>query len=639
MNRQIQISLIVDPSMRRARGAARPLLVTALIAAIAGAPGCARRELEQPAPDPASRRIAPAGEVVGFQGRYGSHVWLGIPFAKPPTGALRWRAPQPLEPWAGRRAALAFGSPCTQFASAFGGVDSARAGTPVGSEDCLYLNIYAPRFAEAEVPAGTARLPVMLWIHGGGNSIGETGFYNGGNLAATHRVIVVTTNYRLGPFGWFRHAALRADGTTEVDRSGNFGTFDLVRALQWVRDNIAAFGGDPNNVTIFGESAGGANVFTLLLSPPARGLFHRAIVESGGLRMSTVAEAERFTDDAEPGDANSSGEALLQLLVKDGAAADRTAAKARLGAMSNAEVERYLRAKTNFEILGAYEPMPGLGMIDMPKVFRDGTVLPQEEPMQRFARTDGYNSVPVMLGTNRDENKLFMFGDPERVRRILWIFPRLRDAQRYNLSAEYSAKMWKATGADEPAAAMRAAQGPSVFVYRFDWDEEPMVLGADLSVMLGAAHAFEIPFVFGHFDLGRQANMIFTKENEPGRAALAAQMMSYWAEFAYKGAPGRGRDGGLPQWTPWDGATPASPKFLVFDTAAGGGLRPSADALTQKGVLAAVDADSRLPKQRDKCLIFRELAARSTGFTKRDYPTAGQKGCAEYPFDTYPWDE
>ena len=162
----------------------------------------------------------------------------------------------------------------------------AREGTPVGSEDCLYLNIYAPRFTDTDVPKDAARLPVMLWIHGGGNTIGEAGFYNGGNLAAQQRVIVITTNYRLGPFGWFRHAATRNDGANELDRSGNFGTLDLVRALQWIRENAAAFGGDPNNVTIFGESAGGTNVFSLLLSPPARGLFHRAIVESGGMQMS-----------------------------------------------------------------------------------------------------------------------------------------------------------------------------------------------------------------------------------------------------------------------------------------------------------------------------------------------------------------
>jgi para-nitrobenzyl esterase len=618
------------------RVAAAPLLA-ALIMATVGTVGCGPREPEHPVPDPASRRVTASGEVVGFQGPYGGHVWRGIPYAKPPVGTLRWRAPQPPDPWTGTRDALRFGAACTQYASPIGGVATGRPGEPVGSEDCLYLNIYAPRMAATALPAADAQLPVMVWIHGGGNTIGEAGFYNGGNLAATQRLIVVTVNYRLGPFGWFRHAALRNANDSEADRSGNFGTLDLIRALEWVQGNIAAFGGDPGNVTIFGESAGGTNVFALLLAPPARGLFHRAIVESGSLRLSSLAAAEDYADGTQPGDASSSNEVLLRLLIKDHLASDRSSARARLVGMSRSDVERYLRGKTNIQILSAYTPLRGLGMIEMPKVFRDGDVLPQERPLQRFAHADGYNRVPVMLGTNRDENKLFMFGDPAWVRRLFWIIPRLRDERRYNLTAEYLAKMWKASGADEPATRLRATQGPTVFVYRFDWDEEPRVLGADLSVMLGAAHGFEIPFVFGHFDLGREGNQIFTPDNDPGRKTLSAQMMSYWAAFAYSGAPGRGRDGRLPAWTPWDDGSADSPKFLVLDTPAGGGLRMSSDAVTQASVLAAVDVDPRLPTQVDKCRIFRQLAGWSATFTKKDYPTAGRNGCAQYPFDRYPW--
>ncbi|MGD0948679.1 MAG: carboxylesterase family protein [Candidatus Binatia bacterium] len=614
----------------------RTLLAASVIVAAGGLFACARTRPERHVADPASRRVMRSGEVVGFQGRYDAHVWLGIPYAKPPVGPLRWRAPQPAEPWAGTRPALALGSACTQFGNPTT-VEHVKAGEPMGSEDCLYLNIYAPQFAQTAVPAGEARLPVMVWIHGGGNTIGEAGFYDGGNLAVTHRVVVVTTNYRLGPFGWFRHAALNGEGTSDIDHSGNFGTLDLIHALQWVQENISAFGGDPGNVTIFGESAGGTNVFTLLLSPQARGLFHRAIVESGGLWMSTGARAENLTDDAEPGDPSSSKEVLLRLLMKDRLAADRTTAKARLATMKAADIEHYLRAKSNYNILSVYKPMPRFGMIDMPKVFRDGVVLPPDEGLECLRHGD-YTHVPVMLGTNRDENKLFMYGDPARVRRILWVFPRLRDERRYNLSAEYMAKSWKANGADEPAALMHAGGNPNVFVYRFDWHDEPRVLGADLSVILGAAHVFEIPFVFGHFDLGREGNRIFTKENEPGRMALASQMMSYWAQFAYTGAPGRGRDGKLPEWAPWDDSSTTSPRFLVFDAPSVGAPRMSADAVTLAGVLEAADADPRLPTQRDKCMIFHDLVTWSSNrFTENDYPKAGLKGCAAYPFDAYPW--
>ncbi len=194
----------------RTQTATSLLGIAAFVVAL-GAHGCARPQPERHVADPGSRRVTRSGEVVGFQGRYGAHVWLGIPYAKPPVGALRWRAPQPAEPWTGTRQALALGAACTQFGNPTT-VEHVKAGKPMGSEDCLYLNVYAPQFAQTAVPAGEARLPVMVWIHGGGNTIGEAGFYDGGNLAVTERVIVVTTNYRLGPFGWFRHAALDGDG-------------------------------------------------------------------------------------------------------------------------------------------------------------------------------------------------------------------------------------------------------------------------------------------------------------------------------------------------------------------------------------------------------------------------------------------
>jgi para-nitrobenzyl esterase len=604
-------------NLRRAARVAALVLVTSAFAACKKAP-------PPLVSDPTSARNTPSGAVVGGGGEYDNHEWRGIPYAQAPLGELRWRAPQPPPPWSGTRDALRFGSPCAQYASPLGGVD-AEPGTPVGSEDCLYANVYAPRFTPESVPAGEARLPVMVWIHGGGNTIGEGGFYNGGNLAASHKVIVVTFNYRLGPLGWFRHGALRATATNEDDRSGNFATLDLQRALAWVRDHISAFGGDPGNVTVFGESAGGQNVYSLLLSPKADGLFHRAIAQSGGLWSSSNAEAENLTTAAEPGHINGSNEVLLRLLIADELAGDRRSALRKLNSMEAAEVADYLRGKSSFEILAAYEPDEGTGMIDMPKVFRDGAVLPQAEPRERLAR-GSYNRVPVMLGTTRDENKLFMFGDPLHVRRTLWIFWRLRDERMYNLTAEYLAKQWKAAGADQPAAAMRAVQGPSVFVYRFDWDEEPTILGADLSVMLGAAHGFEIPFVFGHFNLGSEGSRLFTSDNEPGRRELSAQMMSYWAAFAYDGAPGRGRGGDLLEWKAWDPAATAD-KFLILDTEAGGGTRMSPDALTSADVLAAVDADLRFESPQERCVVLRALTRRWQAMPADQYAAR----CPEQP--------
>ncbi len=624
-------SLRVPAGISRRRRAT--CLAAALTVLLAVFGGCAKRPTP-PEADETARRTLPAGEVVGFTGQYGSHVWTGIPYARPPVGELRWRAPQPALAWKDTREAVEFGSPCPQLGSRFAGVTSVRHGTPTGSEDCLYLNVYAPRYSAAEVPSGERRLPVMLWIHGGGNSIGLGDFYNGGNLAATQDVVVVTTNYRLGPLGWLRHAALRADAATEDELSGNFGTLDLIAALRWIRDNISAFGGDPNNVTIFGESAGGRNVVSLLLAPSAANLFHRAIAQSGSATAETTAAAENFSDDPEPGHRGSSNELLVNLLVRDGKAGDRTAAKRQIAAMRAEEISEYLRGKDAYDLLLAYGKEAAENLIDFPNFFADGIVLPAEPPLRRFARKEGYNQVPTIFGTNRDENKLFMFPDRRWVRMFLWVLPRVRDERLYNATADALSAMWKVRGADVPAAAMRGVQGASVYVYRWDWDEEPRMLGADLSVLLGAAHGFEIPFVFGHFDLGPEANRIFTEENEPGRKELSAAMMSYWTQFAYTGDPGSGRSGELPPWTAWDPSSAEAPKFIVLDTTDGGGVRMSSETVTSDSVVAFVDADPRLQTQRERCEVYRELVDGSRGmFDHDDYVTAGKHGCAEYPLE------
>jgi para-nitrobenzyl esterase len=578
-------------------------------------------------PDPSARRTTPGGDVIGFVGRYGSLAWLGIPFAKAPAGDLRWRAPQPVDPWTGTREALEFGSSCTQYASSIGGVVGAEPGDLVGDEDCLYLNVYTPRFADGRVPSGSARLPVMFWIHGGGNTIGTASFYDGGNLATTGNVVVVTTNYRLGPFGWFRHAALTGEGTSAADRSGNYGTLDLVRALTWVQENVSAFGGDPGNVTVFGESAGGQNVLTLMLAPMAEGLFHRAILQSPGMGSASLAEAENYADGPDPGDEFSSREVVLTLLERDGTAPDRPAAREAAAAKSQTELARYLRGKDRAEIMAAYTDEPGIGMFSLPTVVRDGHVLPEDAPSRVLAR-GGHNRTPVIFGSNRDEQKLFMFTDPKEIRSIFGLFPWLRDEQSYNVRADYRARMWKASAVDEPAALLRDVQGPSVYAYRWDWDEEPKVLWTDLSVMLGAAHGLEIPFVFGHFELGEGGNIIFSDSNATARRALSAAMISYWTEFAQDGDPGGGRDGTLPRWTAWDNSGPTSEKFIVFDTDADGGIRMSPDNLTRERVVAQLSADPRFKDADEKCELVAQL---EDWWGELDEAQQVATGCRELP--------
>jgi para-nitrobenzyl esterase len=580
---------------------------------------------KQPAPvrqaDESTHRYTALGEVVGHAGSAATHAWHGIPFARPPVGPLRWRAPLPAEPWTGVREALADPSGCAQPPLPLGGDKNADGSA--GSEDCLYLDVFAPAFAEDAVPQGDARLPVMVWIHGGGNSIGDARIYDGGFLAAEQGVVVVAVQYRMGPFGWLRHAALRADaGATAMDQSGNFGTLDLIEALRWVKANVAAFGGDPARVTVFGESAGGRNTYTMLQSPLAAGLFQRAISESGGLSSPTLAQAENLTTDPEPGHENSSNELLLRLLEKHHGAADRSAAIALAASFSPAEIAAFLRERSPGEILAAYTGSEGMGMLRFPNIFPDGTVLPTASAEQQFT-AGRYNRVPVILGTNRDENKLFMAFDKEYVRLWFRVLPSVRDPERYDRDAEYQALAWKLNGADDPARWMRKVQGPSVFAYRFDWDELDSFLWVDWSRVIGAGHSIEIPFVFGNFDIPLLKSL-FADDDLASRQQLSRAMMSYWAEFAATGAPGRGRKGDLPLWKAWDESSPESERFQVFDAESGGGVRMSADAITGAALVSRVVEDARFADTAERCAFLTKLAG------WRPLPTAdiARAGCA-----------
>jgi para-nitrobenzyl esterase len=308
------------------------LIIVILVGAIGMALYVRSLTPDQPVPrvvtaDSETERVVNAGKIVGFLEDNGSHSWLGIPFAKPPVGPLRWKAPLPAEAWTEPVQALEVGNMCTQPSGALSGEPDADEDSVSGKEDCLYLNVWAPAFKADQVPAASDRVPVMVWIHGGGNSIGNGGSYNGSVLANDYQLVVVSINYRLGPFGWFTHPALRSDQASAEDNSGNYGTLDVIRSLEWVRDNISRFGGDPDNVTIFGNSAGGTDVMSMMVSPLAERLFHRAIVQSGGLRINPIAAGENYQDDTPPGHPYSSREVINTSLIRDGLAQDRDAAK------------------------------------------------------------------------------------------------------------------------------------------------------------------------------------------------------------------------------------------------------------------------------------------------------------------------
>ncbi|HEM46265.1 MAG TPA: carboxylesterase, partial [Alphaproteobacteria bacterium] len=445
--------------------------------------------------DVSSERLTTFGSVVGFAGAEETHAWLGIPYARPPVGDLRWRPPTRPEPWTDTFDALAFGPPCVQLASGLPGLAGSPAGSVTGSEDCLYLNVWAPRYDVDAVPGGPDRLPVLVWIHGGGNTIGHAGpMYDGTRLASRHRLVVVSLNYRLGPFGWFAHPAVLEGVARGEPVSGNFGTLDLIAGLEWIRDNIEAFGGDPGAVTIFGESAGGTNVMSLLVSPRARGLFHRAIVQSGSTASTSLERAVHYVDAESPGHPSSAREIVLRMLIEDGTASDRPSARIFADGLADEDLATYLRGKSAEEILLAYRREEGSPLVSLPRIIRDDVVLPRAPALELMRDPRRYNAVPIILGSNRDEIKLFFSQDPDFVRRYLDVFVRLRDEERYNMLARFHSDLWRANGVDTPASILSAARSGSVFTYRFDWDEEPIFLGADIGVILGAGHGLEIPF-------------------------------------------------------------------------------------------------------------------------------------------------
>lgn len=565
---------------------------------------CSRDEpAQQITADTDAKRVLANGEVNGLRGEYNNHEWRGIPYAQAPTGDLRWRAPQEL----GRmpeNVGLEFGSPCLQYGGLHGGVDGLKRGELGGNEDCLYLNVYAPQFSATDVPQGNAALPVMVWIHGGGNTVGHAAGYNGGRLATEQNVIVVTINYRLGPLGWFRHAALRDESEDALDQSGNFGTLDHIMALKWVQKNITVFGGNPNSVTVFGESAGARNTVALLLSPLAEGLFHRAIVQSGNALFLSGNEGENFV--SENGSRNSSNEVLLRLLQRENPELDENNAKALLASMSKSDVVNLLRTTPADKLLPLYLESKDKASIRLPNIYADGTVLPADAPLELFSRGE-YNRIPIIFGANRDEQKTFMFGDPRYVKRWFGFLPRVIDEQVYETTSAAISKLWKYSGADAPAMALADAGATDVYVYQFDWDEEPSVFGVDLSKMIGAGHGIEIPFVFGHFDLGSASNALWSEDSAPGRRILSRSMMSYWGNFARTGAPGKGADGELERWDPWQGEVQG--QHMIFDSDADGGIRMAASTEDLQSLVEFVKNDQQLAAA-DRCTILNTMQRR-----------------------------
>ncbi|MBB6479448.1 carboxylesterase/lipase family protein [Spirochaeta isovalerica] len=462
-----------------------------------------------------------AGWIQGEEDSDETWVWKGIPYAAPPVGDLRWKAPRPVEPWNDVRKTVRFAPKATQFIPLLKGPVS-------GEEDCLYLNIWRPKTLEQN-------LPVYVWIHGGGNSIGSSTSddYLGYALASRSNAVFVSINYRLGPLGWFRHPALQTDN--KLDNSGNYGLLDIIAALRWIRDNIEGFGGDPGNVTLSGESAGANNTLALMLSPEADGLFHKAIVQSGYRRSVSTGEAEKHSMDI-----------AAYLIEKNGLEKEQ---------LSSEEIKKLLLESSPKDLFKFYEP--GItGMIDNPYHIEDGFVFP-EGGFSRFDTGDYPNKVPMIVGSNKDEMKMFLFFDST----IDW------KSDLYQYVSEIGSLRFKEEGVDSIAAAINRNSGPPVYAYRFDWgspdEEEESPLPGKRGQRLGAFHTLEIPFFLGLDTINGSlfTSLVFNRHNEEGRRNLTGTIMDYTANFIWNGSPDRGRPVPL-DWPVWDEEN----RYLVFNT-------------------------------------------------------------------------
>lgn len=582
--------------------------------------------------DPASARQTQAGEVVGFSDNYDTYAWLGIPYAQPPVGELRWRAPRPHAGWQNTFQATKYGQSCLQFWGALAGTEGA-AGDIVGQEDCLSLNVWAPK------KVSTQKYPTMVWIHGGGNDSGTSKLYQAHHLAGSQDVVVVTINYRVGLMGWFSHQAIRDTSTNLEDASGNFGTLDMIQALKWVRDNIHQFGGDADNVTIFGESAGGRNVYSLIASPSAKGLFHKAIAQSGTVDTTLKALAENFPEqpnvNAVSGLKNSSN-ALIELVLKQrNPKASSHDLRQQITNMNGQEIISLMRELDAKELMQLASENSGVGggYMRLARVIRDGHVIPNESLLTLFKDPTAYNKVPLMTGTNRDEQKVFMARNPKYVDTKLGALPSIKEPERYQTISDYVSRNWKAGAVDEPANIISANQGETVYAYRFDWDDMMSNALVDLPQVLGAAHGMEISYVFGDFIGGLPFHITYNRANAEGRKALASAMMSYWANFAYTGSPAKGRLNDLPEWRPWqaDGEN-----LILLDAGDDARIQMAEVRTNVADIKRELAVDDVLSTQQDKCEAFATLFLH--GYQTSDFWNADEYqalGCADFPVGSF----
>jgi para-nitrobenzyl esterase len=542
--------------------------------------------------------------------------WEDIPYAIPPVGDLRWKAPRALiSPESNIQPQD--GNGCLQEASIYAGIQGEGI---VGQEDCLYLDIKAP------VNNLNRRLPVMFWIHGGGNTSGVKDYYDFSELIREHQVMVVTINYRLGPMGWFTHPAVQGL-QNGIDKASNFGTLDIMEALKWVQTNIQNFGGDPGNITIFGESAGGNNVLSLLASPMGNGLFHKAISQSGYTTSFTKEEALGL---------NQKGTVVNQLGSDPVLSSFDSSGYGRIKNLFNQdpqkyaeEYQRYLRSIDGKELLETYEKLSKDTYDRLPLLTRDGIVTHINGVSAGLASSREKNNIPVIAGSNKDELSLWL-GSNRYFVNASYPFTKLvpipkiefKREELYKLWVKTRSLGWKLRGVDEPLMELEKAGYNSLYAYRFDWDDQVSSYFADFPNLIGAAHGFEISFITGDFKFGPIGRFVYPKGEL--RDQMKETMMQAWTSFAKTGVPNTGKS------QEWKKFNSMDRSFMKLDSDEN--LSIAQEILSLEFITENVRL-SPVGTLLEKCLLVQETFFNIGDYFEKEFTKWNQGACEQFDMD------
>ena len=501
-------------------------------------------------------------------------TWHDIPYAEAPIGRLRWMAPRSFKN-ENYKIKNIFNNFCIQRPSSLGGADGS--GSVVGREDCLYMDIRKPLKANEKIP-------VMFWIHGGGNTSGLKDIYDFSGLVKKENVIVVSINYRLGPFGWFSHPAIQ--GYQEgIDKTSNYGLLDIIKALEWVNLNIEKFGGDKNNITIFGESAGGHNVFSLLVAPQAKGLFHKAISQSG----YTTSINYEYAYNTKHSSVDYVGS--QEIIAK------------HVNSSNLKNVREVIKSMDAYKFYAKYPKDP---LREIPLMTNDGIVIPSIGILESL-KDPIYASIPIMAGSNRDEVKLWIgtslyFVKPEySFLGSIFNIPRIKmvNEDAFEAFNYYRSSAWQIRGVKEPLEKLLSAGSENIYAYRFDWDDHRKGPIANFKKIIGAAHATEIPLIAGNNKLvGNYGFLIYPRGFS--KRYTSKNMMKFWANFAREGAPGSSTNG--INWVKYSAKQPSN--MMVIDEKKK--LKIKNMPNTYKSLLKELEIDERV-NEKEKCVILYQM--------------------------------